>query len=225
MPKVTSSELQERGLSKLQDPTLDFVIGVDEVGYGAWAGPVVVCAAVAPARWSHPEVRDSKDYGSDPKVARATREALTRNLLIPPIIPYHVILSYSSQEIDELGVARARDLLAMRAVRRCVGRFLSANTCVVMDGNTRPAGMPDRFICMPKADNLVPAVSAASILAKVYRDELMEVLALEYPGYDFENNVGYGTPSHQQGLVKHGVTLVHRKSYRNISQLIERSAK
>jgi len=223
MVTLTSRQLQEQGLRKLQDQHLDFVIGIDEVGYGAWAGPVVVCAAVAPARWSHPEVRDSKDYGSDTRVARATRESLTRNLLIPPIIPYHLILSYSSMEIDEKGLSKARDSLALRAARRCAEKY--PQSYVVMDGNTRPAGMPDRFICMPKADSLVPAVSAASILAKVYRDELMEVLALEYPGYDFENNVGYGTPKHQAGLVKHGVSLVHRRSYRNIRQFMERSAK
>lgn len=219
----TSLELQQEGLRKLTEQHLDFVIGIDEVGYGAWAGPVVVCAAVAPARWSHPEVRDSKDYGNDTKVARAVRESLTRNLLIPPIIPYHLILSYSSMEIDEKGLSKARDSLALRAARRCSERYPSAY--VVMDGNTRPAGMPDRFICMPKADSLVPAVSAASILAKVYRDELMAVLALEYPGYGFERNSGYGTPQHRAGLVRHGVSLVHRQSYRNIRQFMERSAK
>jgi ribonuclease HII len=223
MVQLTSLQLQERGLRKLQDPDIDFVIGIDEVGYGAWAGPVVVCAAVAPARWAHPEVRDSKDYGSDVRVARAARESLVRNLLIPPIIPYHLILSYSSMEIDEKGLARARDSLALRAARRCSEKYPRAY--VVMDGNTRPAGMPDRFICMPKADNLVPAVSAASIIAKVYRDELMEVLALEYPGYDFEHNSGYGSPKHSMGLVAHGVSPVHRKSYRNIQQMMNRSAK
>jgi len=213
----TTTQLQERGLQRLQDPSLAFVIGIDEVGYGAWAGPVVVCAAVAPAQWSHPEVKDSK------LVSPVNREALTRNLLIPPIIPFHCILSYSNTEIDERGVGKARDSLALRAARRCLEKY--PGSIVAMDGNVRPAGMPDKFVCMPKADNLVPAVSAASIIAKVYRDELMRVLALEFPGYDFEHNVGYRSDKHVDGLNTLGVSAVHRQSYSNIRQLLDRESK
>jgi ribonuclease HII len=206
----TSAQLQAEGLRKLRDPTLKYIIGVDEVGYGAWAGPVVVCAAIAAVGWSHPEVTDSKD------VKEPVRERLVKEILKPPVIRAYSIMEHSNVAVDSMGLAKARDALVLAAVKYCLQKEPTA--MVVMDGNQLPRGLPSRSLCFPKADALVPAVSAASILAKVYRDNLMRKLHEEYPWYDFGSNVGYGTGMHEQGIEEHGLCAVHRRSYRNIKQ-------
>lgn len=205
-----SAQLQAEGLRKLRDPTLRYVIGVDEVGYGAWAGPVVVCAAMVDVGWSHPEVTDSKN------VKESVRERLVKEVLKPPAVRAYSIMEYSNVDIDRMGLAKARDTLVVAAVKYCLQKDPTA--MVVMDGNQLPKGLPERAICFPKADTLVPAVSAASILAKVYRDNLMRRLHEEHPWYDFGSNVGYGTEMHEQGIREHGLCPLHRRSYRNIKQ-------
>lgn len=206
----TSAQLQAEGLRKLRDPTLRYIIGVDEVGYGAWAGPVVVCAAMVEVGWSHPGVTDSKD------VKESTRERLVRDVLKPPAVRAYSIMEHSNVAVDSMGLAKARDALVLAAVKYCLQK--DATAMVVMDGNQLPRGLPGRALCFPKADALVPAVSAASILAKVYRDNLMRKLHEEYPWYDFGSNVGYGTEMHEQGIREHGICPIHRRSYRNIKQ-------
>jgi len=214
MVRLTSEQLQERGLAYLARGDHRQVIGVDEVGYGAWAGPVVVCAAVVDHGWVDSRVKDSK------LLAPADRRALVRDVLIPPVVRHYCIAEYSNVKIDQMGVAKARDELVVKAARDCLMAFPDA--VVVMDGNQTPTGLPAVAICMPKADNLVPAVSAASIIAKVYRDNLMYGLAKQYPGYGIEAHVGYGTARHQEALERLGVTPIHRRSYQNIKKILQK---
>lgn len=198
------------GLTVLARGKHDIVIGVDEVGYGSWAGPVVVCATAAPASWNDSRVRDSKQI--------KTREH--RRFLAEEVIPPHVrysMLQYDNQVIDRMGITRARDDLVKHAVANCVQVIGSAKYIVVMDGNVIPRGLPEQTMCFPKADAHVRAVSAASLLAKVFRDNLMQDLAEEHPWYDFCSNVGYGTEAHQAGLDEYGPCAIHRMSYRNIN--------
>lgn len=194
------------------------MLGVDEVGYGAWAGPVVVCAVVAPIDWADPRVKDSKAYKGDS--AHKQRRHLVLSVL-PAVVSMHHLVAHDNHAIDRMGVTRARDDLVKKAVDFCLLKYPAAQ--VVMDGNTLPAGMPKTALCFPKADALVPAVSAASIFAKVWRDELMQELDEEYPYYDFGSNVGYGTPNHQAGLISYGPSPIHRRSYRNIREATTKS--
>lgn len=215
MVRWTSEQLQERGLAYLARGDHEQVIGIDEVGYGAWAGPVVVCAAVVEHGWADSRVRDSK------LVAPADRRALVRNVLVPPAVLYSVVVEHSNEVVDRMGVSTARDDLVVKAARQCLRKYPDA--VVVMDGNQAPTGLPAVAICMPKADNLVSAVSAASIIAKVYRDNLMQnILAKTHPGYGFEQHVGYGTARHQEALERLGVSPIHRRSYQNIKKLLRK---
>lgn len=205
-----SKELQRSGLQKLKEASPKYIIGVDEVGYGSWAGPVVVCAALVRADWHDDRVRDSKKYNS-----RAARE-IAATLCVPPFVPVHFVLEYDNTVIDEIGLSRARDQLAVKAAECCLKHRRDAP--IVMDGNQIPDALVGRALCFPKADSLVQAVSAASVLAKTYRDKLMEVYHERYPWYDFASNAGYGADRHVEGILSHGLCEIHRRSYRNIKQ-------
>jgi len=122
----------------------------------------------------------------------------------------------SSAEIDELGLAEALKLAARRAVAKVTCEYDK----VVIDGTVKLIDDP-RVVTLPKADALVPAVSAASIVAKVARDLYMAKLGEKYPEYGFEKHVGYGTAMHRAALEKHGPTPEHRKSFAPVGKLLD----
>lgn len=196
---------QQYWLNHIAASSAMHVIGVDECGAGAWAGDVTVCAAVTRKGWSHHQVRDSK------VVSPATRARLVEDVLVHPEVPYFVILSNPAKTIDSVGLRQAIDECVSQAVELCLMQFPDAP--IVMDGNVRPAKVPTRTVCFPKADNFVPAVSAASILAKEHRDAYMREQHELYPHYAFDRNVGYGTEAHQLGLDEHGPCPIHRFSF------------
>lgn len=207
---ITLSAAQEQALARIRNSKQMYVVGIDEVGYGACAGPVTVCAAVVRKGWEHPEVRDSK------KVSRYVRARLVEKILIPHAGVEHLLMSHDNKVIDHMGVTKARDDLVFKLVQECLEVFPSS--IVVMDGNVLPEGVPSSAVCLPKADDLVAAVSAASIIAKEHRDEVMRDLAKQYPGYDFQHNVGYSSPKHMSGLDRLGPCAIHRMSYRNVAE-------
>jgi ribonuclease HII len=191
-------------------PQGSFIIGVDEVGYGCIAGPVFVGAAVVRAGWKDPRVRDSK------QLDHQQRQRAIRDALVPPNLAFSVILGHTSQDIDKMGVHHARDDLVKQVVLRC--RALYPHALVVMDGNELPFKL-DNMVCLPKADVLVTAVSAASILAKEDRDACMKELHQLWPMYGFSNHKGYGTGQHNSALARYGPCPIHRFSYRNIQEV------
>ncbi|GGL05897.1 ribonuclease HII [Sphaerisporangium melleum] len=187
------------------------IAGVDEVGRGAWAGPVVVCAAVTtlspppelPGRRGGAPVRltDSK------LLAPAHREAFAEAL--PGWLSAHAIGAAGPEEIDEFGMTEA--------LRRATSRALSAlprrPDVVILDGKHDFLGRPWRVRCEVKADQRSVSVAAASVLAKVHRDRLMAELHPGHPAYDFAGNAGYPSPAHQSALAEHGPTPYHRLSW------------
>lgn len=183
------------------------VAGSDEVGYGALAGPLLVCAVLAPAGWTHPGLADSK------KLSAKKREKLSselHELRDAKKIKFH-FAQVASERIDELGVGtvlRRAHCLALEVVTRGLGNLVLP----VADGDLDLPG--DQIISIPKADTFIPQVMAASILAKVYRDQFMCDLAVGFEGYGFEDNSGYGTPAHYEALRKLGPCPFHRLSYR-----------
>lgn len=191
-------------------PKGSFIIGVDEVGYGCIAGPVYVGAAVVPAGWKDSRVRDSKQLDHQQR-ARAIREAL-----VPPNLAFSIVLGHTSATIDQMGVHHARDDLVKQVVAACRKRYPTA--LVVMDGNELPFTL-ENTVCLPKADALVTAVSAASILAKEDRDACMKELHQLWPVYGFASHKGYGTGQHNSALHRHGPCPIHRFSYRNIQEV------
>jgi ribonuclease HII len=202
----------------------DYVVGSDECGYGAWAGPLVVCAVVVSKDWPLAHlVKDSKAFTG--KNARVKREAIARQIL--PTVTYH-LLSIPPNEVDEEGVYQILSKVHGRAIDGVIAKHEAAGVigtnAVIVDGTLKVFYGGGRFaLSLPKADTLIPAVSAASILGKVSHDRTMMKLAEKYPGYGFESNMGYGgNAAHDAGLKKLGPCEIHRKSYGPIRDLLKK---
>lgn len=184
-----------------------FILGADECGYGSWAGPLVTCAVAVPKNWRPPfGLNDSKKVG--PKKREQLFEILRRN------IPYACEMA-QSDEIDRVGVV----LALRRCFRACIENVLgrAPGALLVIDGEVRIPGMD--HLHFPKADGIVPAVMAASVIGKVLHDRYMWLMAEKYPGYSFHKNQGYGTKDHQAGLAKLGPCPIHRQSYLPLQKL------
>lgn len=181
-----------------------YVLGIDEVGLGALAGPLVVGGVVAPFDWTHRLLCDSK--ATDDENERA---AILRELHESPGAVYFTHRT-SQEEIDRGGIRRAH----LASFRSVIDTVLAKypDTLVVIDGILRVNGID--HVALPKADSFVPQVMAASLVAKVARDTEMIKFGKEYPGYDFAKNKGYGSKKHYEGLNKLGLCPLHRRSYK-----------
>ena len=174
--------------------------GVDEVGRGALAGPVVA-AAVTLRRGIFPKgLRDSK------KLSKLKREKLFED--IKGFADYGIGLS-TAQEIDGLNILQA-SLLAMK---RAVNNLKVSPRVVLVDGIHLPNNLPQYGLAIISGDTSIPAIAASSIIAKVYRDNLMLKLSVSYPEYGWDKNAGYGTDHHLVALKKYGITPEHRCSF------------
>lgn len=179
-----------------------YVAGVDEVGRGPLAGPVVCAAVILPL--SEEEalagINDSK------KLSAKKREQLAERIK-------HVALGYCICETDEKVIDRINILQATRlCMKRAVEGLTLRPDFVLTDGNmTLDIDIPQKSII--KGDQSVCSIGAASILAKVYRDALMCEYAKQYPGYGFERNAGYGTAQHIQAIREVGICPIHRKTF------------
>ena len=185
------------------------VAGVDEVGRGPWAGPVVA-AAVA---WIAPP----PDGLDDSKRLSAARRAA----LVGPIeaASLHAVAEASVAEIDALGIRDATFL----AMRRAVAALPDAPDRLLIDGTALPPDLPCPADAVVRGDATSASIAAASILAKTWRDRGMVALAQRHPGYGWETNMGYGTAAHRAGLARHGPTPHHRRSFAPIRKMLCRS--
>jgi ribonuclease HII len=193
------------------------VCGVDEAGRGPWVGPVVAGAVIFLSREINSELL--KGINDSKKLSAKKREKLY-DLLIDEEKAGRItygIGEASAAEIDEMNILQATFLAMKRAVQK-----LKVNpTHALIDGNRLPADFGCKCSCYIGGDARSYSIAAASILAKVYRDNLLKELAIKYPGYGFEKNAGYGTKDHIEALKKYGVTPEHRKSYRPIREILE----
>ncbi len=188
-----------------------FVAGVDEVGRGPLAGPVVTAAVILDSRHVIDGLADSK------RLTEKKRQQLDQ------LIRQHAV-SFSIgradvHEIDQLNILQA----TMLAMQRAVAGLTIRPDKVLVDGNRVPA-FPCKAEAIVGGDGLVAEISAASIIAKVYRDSMMNDLHHQYPQYGFDRNKGYPTRMHREALQKYGVTPVHRRSFAPVKQAIERHA-
>lgn len=176
------------------------MIGVDEVGRGSWAGPLVVCAARL-----HEEINGLAD-----SKALSVKK---RKELLPLIIKYADIGFgwISADEIDDIGLSAALKQATTSALLE-IG--VTAGEEIIIDGTV--SFIPDyQYVTLlPKADTKIPAVSAASIAAKVVRDARMNELSQQFPEYGFASHVGYGTRQHSEAIERYGRTNLHRHSFR-----------
>lgn len=184
------------------------VIGIDEVGRGSLISDVVT-SAVCFTRGMPEGLKDSK-----------TISANKRLLLEPKIkkVAHYGIGRASIQEIDELGILNAT-LLAMKRAWLEIDEDIRNNSLVIIDGDKAPP-ITAEMIIMPKADQLCPTVSAASILAKVCRDREIEKLGAMDNRYGWAKNKGYGTKDHQRALEIHGPSEHHRKSFNPVRSML-----
>jgi ribonuclease HII len=177
-----------------------YVCGVDEVGRGPLAGPVVCAAVIMPLDDLIDGVDDSK------KLTAKKRESLA--LIIKQKAIAYAICRVEPQVIDEINILQATRLCMKNAIES----LSVAPDYVIVDGNmTLDISVPQRSIIKGDANSY--SIGAASIIAKVYRDELMVKYAEEYPYYAFEKNMGYGTAAHINGIKEHGLCLIHRRSF------------
>ena len=185
----------------LWDDGHDVVVGVDEVGRGAWAGPLAVGAAVLPQDRRVNKVRDSK------LLTEAEREALFDR--IAGWCRAWAVGFATVEECNELGMADAQRLAARRAID---GLGLGDPCRVLIDGNWDFVG-GGRTQKLIKGDRRCLSIAAASILAKVTRDRFMRLESESFPGYDFELNKGYPCPRHKTALRAYGPTSIHRTQW------------
>ena len=175
--------------------------GCDEAGRGPLAGPVFAAAVILPKDFYHPLLNDSK------KMTEKAREELR------PIIEREAIAwaveEVSAAEIDTINILNA----SITGMQRAVRKLDVKPEFLLIDGNKFKPFDDYKYQCVVKGDATYASIAAASVLAKTYRDEYMRKLALEYPQYGWERNMGYPTKEHVDGIIKHGYTPHHRKSF------------
>jgi len=194
----------ERELRKTIGP---LIAGVDEVGRGPLAGPVVACAVIMP-----PDVRAIAGVDDSKQLRPLDRERLARKIRERAVAIG--IGAASVREIDRLNIYHATVL----AMRRALGRLATTPHHVLLDGRPmRTLGVEHTAIV--HGDDACYSIACASIIAKVTRDRVMRGLAGRYPNYLWERNVGYSTLAHLQGLAAHGITPHHRHSFLPVRQL------
>lgn len=183
-----------------------FIIGADEVGRGPLAGPVTVCAFIAPGDWALAGLKDSK------KLSVLEREFFAQRLENEGLGYY--IAELSNRTIDAFGMVQTLQILFEECLEQIRERFPAEfdEALIVLDGKER-ARFVDH-ISLPKADDIVQHVSAAAVLAKVHRDQWMATEAhLRFPQYGFDSHVGYGSRRHRNMLKKFGPCELHRETF------------
>jgi ribonuclease HII len=199
MPYVPPTHTVERSMRATLG--VRTVAGVDEVGRGAWAGPVTVCAAITGLRRPPEGLTDSKLI--TPK--RRTKLAA----VLTDWVTSYALGHASSEEIDDLGMTAALRLAAVRALEA----LPEQPDAVILDGKHNYLGGPWTVRTVIKGDQSCVAVAAASVIAKVHRDGAMAELGAEYAPFAFADNAGYPSPVHRAALEEHGPTALHRLSW------------
>lgn len=181
-----------------------YVAGVDEVGRGCLAGPVVAAACILDGSKPLPKgINDSK------QIAAEQREEIASELRA--ICTAYAIGTVDAADIDRINILEATKV----AMRLAIGRLSPTPDFLLIDAiQLKGIMLPQRSII--KGDSISASIAAASILAKTYRDELMRSYDAEYPLYGFAGHVGYGTREHRQALKIHGPCALHRKSFRGV---------
>lgn len=206
-----------------QEPKI--ILGIDEVGRGPYAGPLVVGAVMLeaePIEKTDPELSFFWDNLTDSK--KLTAKKRTR---LAFLIEKYALASatgwVSAEELDKYGLSASLKLATRRAVKQILAKKIKFSE-IIIDGTVnflQNTPLENHVTLLPKADDLIKAVSAASIVAKVARDNYMVKIAKKYPEYGFEKHVGYGTKSHQAALEQYGVCPEHRQSFRPIREIMK----
>ncbi|MGN0931820.1 ribonuclease HII [Falsigemmobacter intermedius] len=183
------------------------ICGVDEVGRGPLCGPVTAAAVILDPARIPAGLGDSKALSAARRLSLAAEIHATAEV---------AIAHASVEEIDEINILQASHL----AMQRAIAALPRAPDHALIDGNRLPKGLTCTAEAVVKGDARVLSIAAASIVAKVARDALMEALSQQYPGYGWERNAGYPTKDHLAALVSLGVTPAHRRSFRPVHNIL-----
>lgn len=191
------------------------VVGVDEVGRGAWAGPIVAAAVQLPKQSicydqlvvDAASIRLPRLLRDSKKLSPGQR--LQLNDEIAPIATQIAIGLVEVEEINRIGIGPANFL----AMSRSLDQLQLTPDFILIDGFKHPAIPSGQQQAIVKGDGLVASIAAASVIAKVYRDRIMEEFALQYPQYGFEQHKGYGTQAHQRAIATNGLSPLHRSGF------------
>lgn len=218
----------------MKDP---IILGIDEVGRGPWAGPLVVGAVILGPDFSAKHItrletaqtlsaEDSEKLRLYQDLADSKQLSAKKRESLAPLIQKHAAAHatgwVSATELDRIGLSAALKLATRRAIKQILATK-TPFTEVVIDGTgnfLQNTPLESKVTLLKKADALIKEVSAASIIAKAARDRYMAEIATQYPAYGFEKHVGYGTALHQKALQAHGICPEHRTSFRPIRELI-----
>lgn len=195
----------------LENQHSGLICGIDEAGRGPWAGPVTAAAVIFDQTTLSPELAQS--LNDSKQLSAKKREALIDQIKAESI---WAVGEASVAEIDDLNILQATFL----AMRRAVAGLSQQPDYALIDGNKLPPALSVPGHPVVKGDGLSCSIAAASIIAKVTRDQYMAKLAEEFPGYGWEKNAGYGVKAHQAGLKTQGITPHHRVSFKPIKAII-----
>jgi ribonuclease HII len=183
--------------------------GCDEAGRGCLAGPVVAGAVILPSNYKHKMLNDSK------KLTEKQRELIKKDIL-KDAIAWGIGVA-SPSEIDEINILNASYL----AMQRAIAQLKTRPELLLIDGNRYKPADEIPYECIIKGDGKFLSIAAASVLAKTHRDDIMKKLANEFPGYNWETNMGYPTTAHRDGLKEIGSTPHHRMSFQLLPSQLE----
>ncbi len=190
--------------------TVDLIeAGCDEVGRGCLAGPVVAAAVILPKKYRNKKLNDSKQLNKEARLE--ARESILKDALA------WAVAEVNHEEIDRINILNA----SFKAMHLALDQLNVVPEFLLIDGNRFKPYKELPFECIIKGDGAYLSIAAASILAKIHRDELMHKLSIEYPGYSWETNVGYPTEEHREGIKRLGITPFHRRSFQLLPSQLE----
>ena len=192
------------------------VIGIDEVGRGPLAGPVVSCGVI----YNSYEILDTNIPITDSKKLTIKQRLelfkLFKQLKKKNILEYYLGLA-TVEEIDQINILEATKL----SMKRVIDRFNNPNTSIIIDGNIKLDYKNKNEKSVIGGDKISLSIATASIIAKIHRDRIMSILGNKYPHFGWKNNAGYGTKKHIDAIKEMGVTNCHRKTFEPIKSLIK----
>jgi ribonuclease HII len=187
------------------------IASCDEVGRGCLAGPVLAAAVILPPDFPYPLLKDSKQLTAK---QRCSLDSMIRGEALDWAIGF-----VTSEEIDLINILNASHL----AMHRAIDMLEMRPDLLLIDGNLFKPYPNIRHQCIIRGDEQVSSIAAASIIAKVYRDQYMQELSLQVPGYAWECNMGYPTKAHRQAIWDIGISSHHRKSFRQVAEQLHLS--
>ena len=176
--------------------------GCDEAGRGCLAGPVVAASVILSKNFKHPLLNDSK------QLSRKNRDLLEKVIKEKAVV-WGIGVIWN-QEIDKINILNT----SIKAMHKSIEKLKTKPELLLIDGNRFHAFKDIPHKCIIKGDAKYACIAAASVLAKTYRDKLMQKLHLKFPQFDWKNNKGYPTKIHRQSIVNYGITKYHRKSFK-----------